>query len=645
MNQIQTIEAALERTAGRQRWQNAWSGVWQGLVIGSIAWLLALVTYKLFPVPVSVLGFAAIGGLVIMGIGFAWGWRRKPSLLQTARWVDQKTQLQERLSTALEVGKQSQGNWGELLISDAARHVEKINPRRLLPWHLPKASRWALLSLALAAGLGFIPEHRTQAYLQKQRDAQVIKDTGRTLAELTRRSLEHRAPALQPTRTALDTVAELGDHLAAAKLTRNDALKDLASVAEKLKDQAKELSKNPVLKTMEKAARNPNTGGVQGAADLQRQIESLQKSLEKQAAGGDPKTLQQLSKELQKAKEAASALADSQSGSGDAARDQLEKSLSDLGKRASDLGISLPSLDEAVAALAASQTDQLLKDLAAAETELDKLQAMAKALAQLQAQAEKMGKDLPEQLQNGQAEAAQATLEKMVERLQSGNVDQETLKKMMDEVSRAIDPAGQYGKVADFLKQGSQQLNAGEKPAAAQSLAQAAKELEKLMQQLGDSQAIMASLEALQKAQMCVGNGQCWGQGKGPPRAGRGGGLGAGVGTWADDSRLMDFNDIKDRWDNSGVVRADMDPRGHTDRGDGQLADNLLPTKIKGQLTPGGPMPSITLKGISIKGQSKVDFTEMATAAQAEAQAALSQEQVPRAYQGAVRDYFDDLKK
>ena len=86
-------------------------------------------------------------------------------------------------------------------------------------------------------------------------------------------------------------------------------------------------------------------------------------------------------------------------------------------------------------------------------------------------------------------------------------------------------------------------------------------------------------------------------------------------------------------------------PRGVSDRGDGQLADSLVPTKVKGQINPGGPMPSITLKGVSIKGQSRVDYTEMTTSAQSEAQAALSQEQVPRAYQGAVRDYFDDLKK
>ena len=56
-------------------------------------------------------------------------------------------------------------------------------------------------------------------------------------------------------------------------------------------------------------------------------------------------------------------------------------------------------------------------------------------------------------------------------------------------------------------------------------------------------------------------------------------------------------------------------------------------------------MPSITLKGVSIKGQSRVDYIETVTQAQSEAQSALSQEQVPRAYQGAVKDYFDDLKE
>jgi flavin-binding protein dodecin len=70
----------------------------------------------------------------------------------------------------------------------------------------------------------------------------------------------------------------------------------------------------------------------------------------------------------------------------------------------------------------------------------------------------------------------------------------------------------------------------------------------------------------------------------------------------------------------------------------------MVPTKVKGRLQPGGQMPSITLKGVSIKGSSTVAVQEAIRAAQSEAQAALSHDQVPRAYQGAVKDYFGDLQ-
>jgi hypothetical protein len=116
------------------------------------------------------------------------------------------------------------------------------------------------------------------------------------------------------------------------------------------------------------------------------------------------------------------------------------------------------------------------------------------------------------------------------------------------------------------------------------------------------------------------------------------------VGTWADENGEWNGESTAG-WDNSSVVRPDMAGRGQSDRGEGELSEALKPTKVKGQFSPGGQMPSITLNGVSIKGQSKLDYAEAAAAAQSDAQSALSQEKVPRAYQGAVKDYFDDLKK
>ena len=206
-----------------------------------------------------------------------------------------------------------------------------------------------------------------------------------------------------------------------------------------------------------------------------------------------------------------------------------------------DMGLQLPQLDDAIQALAANQPDLVLKDLQEATLDLEKMRDMAKSLQQLQQQAEKLGKDLAEQLKNGQPELAQATLQKMISQLQSANLAPEQLQKLLDEVSKAVDPAGNYGKVAEHLKNATKQMQAGDKPAAAQSLQAAAKELGELMQQMGDAQALMASLDSLNQASMCIGSGQGWGieTGNKPGYNPNGNGPGGGVGTWADQQRPM----------------------------------------------------------------------------------------------------------
>ena len=643
MSELQVIELALEQAARRRRWARALRGLWQGLLVGAVLALLLIGAWHLLPLPLWTLTIAAVAPFLCALGGLLIGGWRKPVLNEVARWVDGRQHLQERLSTALEVSSgQDAGSWRELVVTDAAEHVKGLDLRRLVPFHLPRATRWAVVILALGAGLGFVPEYRSKSYLQKKADEQNIKEVGKQLADLTRRNLEKRPPALEPTQKALEAVTDLGDQLAKKTTTRSEALKNLANAAEKLKDELKEMGKDPALKKLEQTARASTGNDSQTAAGLQKQLESLQKQIG--TPTGNPEALDKLRKDLEKLQEEAKGMADKNSPGTEGERQKLSESLSALSKQMQEMGIQMPQIDEAIQALAANQPDLVLKDLEASLTDLEKLRDMAKSLQQLQQQMEKMGKDLAEQLKNGQPEAAQMTLQKMITQLKSANLSHEQLQKMLQEVSKAIEPAANYGKVAEHLKQATAQMRTGDKPGASQSLAAAAKELGDLMQQLGDAQAMLAGLESLNQASMCIGSGQGWGKGNNPGFNPRGQGPGSGVGTWSDSSAEWDglYNE---RWDNSGIVRPDMDPRGQTDRGEGELSDALRPTKVKGQFKPGGPMPSLTLKGVSIKGQSKVAYEEAATAAQSDAQSALSQEKVPRAYQGAVRDYFDDLKK
>jgi hypothetical protein len=393
-------------------------------------------------------------------------------------------------------------------------------------------------------------------------------------------------------------------------------------------------------------------------------MEAVQKQLGQNVAR-NPEELEDLRDQLRKAQEAAANLGDPNSAAGAAAQEQLLQTLSEMARQARDAGEPLPQLEEAIAALQQGMTDQFVKNLDLATSDLEKMADMARTLEQLQQQATEQGKDLPEQLKYGQTEAAQKSLGEMVERLKASNVDREEMEKILDEVQRAVDPASPYGKVAEHLKDAVREMRQGQRPEAAESLAAAADELEKLMQQLNDADALMASLEALRRAEMaiatrknwaeckggqcqacagagcgqCNGTGMCfsWGQGgKGGP---------AGVGTWADENGWSYYNPQRTGpVDNSGVQRPDMAGRGVTER-DSNTPDNLAPTKIQGQLSPGGQMPSITLRGVSIKGTSTVEFQEAVTAAQTEAQSAINQDRVPRPYQGAVRDYFDDFKE
>ena len=644
MSELQVIESALVGAARRRRWQRGFNGLARGFLVGGLFLLVVIGLYKVLPVPSWLLRAAAGVALGCVATGFLRGIWRRQTLLETARWVDDRQQLKERLSTALEIERMSAPeDWKQLLLNDAARYARRLNAKQFVPFTLPRFSRLALLSVALCVGLGFVPTYRSKAHVQKQKQAANMKEVGNNLSELLRKELIQKPPVLPPTQKALEQVAEFGERLGKQALTHSEAIHDLASLTDQLAKQEQELTQNPAVKQLERAARESGNGSANTQESLQKQIESLQKELGESAK--NPDKLDQLSKALDDLKKQAGAAAkDGQAGS--PAREQLAQNLADLSRSAHEAGVSLDSLEEAIQALAANNPDLFIKDLEAATQDLEKLRDMAKAMQQLQEQAAKIGKDLAEQLEKGQGQAAVKSLQKMIQQLKAGNLSKEQLDQLTQEVQKAIQPGSQYGKVGECLGKAAQQCKAGNKPGGAQGLADAQKELEKLLDQMADAQSLQSTLDALARAQTALSQCKSWGECQGnKPGFGPGGRPGRGVGTWTDEYGWTYYDAPQNSsWDNSGVKRPDMDGRGLTDR-PANLNPDLKPDKIKGQMSPGGSMPSITLKGVSIKGTSNVKFEEAATAAQKDAQSALNQDQVPRAYQNAVRDYFDDLKK
>src|SRR5580704_4220648 len=104
MSELQTIQNALAKAARRRRWSRALRGSWYGLLVGAGFSLLLAGVYHVFPVPFWTQLVMALVPIPCMLAGLIIGGWRKPGMAEMARWVDGQQHLQERLSTALEVG-------------------------------------------------------------------------------------------------------------------------------------------------------------------------------------------------------------------------------------------------------------------------------------------------------------------------------------------------------------------------------------------------------------------------------------------------------------------------------------------------------------------------------------------------------------
>jgi hypothetical protein len=142
-------------------------------------------------------------------------------------------------------------------------------------------------------------------------------------------------------------------------------------------------------------------------------------------------------------------------------------------------------------------------------------------------------------------------------------------------------------------------------------------ELEAMKQQLMLTQAALAEIG---RACAGLGKGMCQGLGcQGPFREGLAQGYGAGTGGAG-----------------MGYGRRSIDESGQT---------STKKTKIQSKKEKGPVIASWYFKGSQIKGEAKRDFSEVIQAASDIAAEAISENQIPRKYEEAVKSYFGQLEQ
>ena len=629
---LDTVTQRVLETARRLRLKRGWELAWTGSTWGLGLVMIPVGIQKFVPLPPPILTWdAALPGIGAVA-GFLSGWFRPVTPDAAARWLDARLGLQERLATALEITSKGPGeDWHPLVIRDAAARCHDVEPSRLIPLRLPRITRWTAVLAAILGTLLLMPEYRSPARIQARQEADAVRSAGRQLSEVTRKTLAEPRKPSESVRQELDRLEALGDRLQQASLKREEALKEVSRATDRLREQGLNLARSPSLQHLAKAARerNPANGqsrgdgrksdpnpGANEAESLRQRLDSLQKAAQEAAAGMKSRTA-----------------ADRQPG--------LAADTQELMKTARELGLDLPALGKALQDLRDLRVDRFLKDLETASRDLGQLAERARS--QVGAEVGQIGRDLGQQLARGQIDAAIASLERLERMMEETRPGDSGRPEGSEELRNALASAEGYGEVARHLQRALDQSNGRNPAAARKELSDARKALESLRADLQDLQSLRSAMTALGEAQQGLSGTSAEGGGKGAGGRSQGRGRG-GFGDWAEEDPWRVPGEIAESWDNSGLSRADKTPRGRSDR-ETTLPGSLTPTRARGQFQPGKAMPSIMVKGLNLRGESRVGYSEAVEAAQSEAQSALSEESIPKAYRNAVRDYFDDLKR
>lgn len=651
----------------------AMTGATWGLFGGALLWLVVILLWIFFPIPK--MWVWGVGLLVpVAGIGgLCWGLLRRVDRWMAARYADQRIGLRERFSSAvLFLDRDLQGavdGTGEgmrlglerLVVEDAAKRTEHLRWREVLPLRFPRIWRWAVLALAVAVGLAFVPPYRTQGYREAQQDREVIKAQGKRLIdEAARREVEARAAELDQSVEAVQDLRELGQVLEGGLVDRREAMQEVAQLVDKLHQKQQQSLAQPSLSRLAQRqafSRSGESGPSRQA--LQRQLEKLRQEL---GTTSQP-TMQQLDRlrnQLAQAQQSLNQALQSGQPMSEEQQQALSQLLSQMAQSAEGLGSLEENLEAAMEAFSKMDIGLVSQNLDDAVLDLEEMSKKLAAIQKLQSEMDKLGKDLPEMLQRGQMQPAADRLRELAKQVGAGKKPTaEQLAKMKDELQKALAESEPYGDVGDMLQKAMDQLSADQLQQAMEAMEDAAAELEKLAQQMEDMKAMGKMLEALRDAQLKIASrGQGGDRGSNCPFCG-GVGCGACMGSnarmgekggkpggGAHQVREGIFSSDKDLWETPG-----MDP---SDRREGvsttsdEVADVDIPAeaepwRVRGQMGPGGPMPGVPLPGLSIRGASTVELNDAVEAARREAADALAREPIPKAYRDVVRQYFDQV--
>ena len=563
------------RKAQQRLWLNRWLGH-VTITLGIAAGLLAvtILVQRLYAMNLPI-GLIAIGaGVSALLASLIWTAATREPAAFAAAALDEAAGLRERISSGLFL-QQSEDPFARAVVADAERVGDSLSVRTHLRLSVPRSLGVSAFAMLVVALMFLVP-----LGAWKSAEASVILE-----------------PEQQIVQARLVVKKEIS------------ALKKMAETNSAFDDIKEEL---------EKLEQGPPLGEMKNPADLRHEavktIDRVQDALKKKREDSKYRSVKEMRKMLRGLDKPKDNQAQTQ---------KLNKALAQGDFKTAKEEVK--ALQEQLATLKSEGDKELVKKMG---RQLDEL---AKQIEQM-AKKDQVAKELEK------AGIKKEDLERMVENLKKGDLDQvkkklqekgmspQQAKKLAQKMQQRQQAKAQAQQLSQAMKQAAQACNSGHAAAAAAGLSQAGQQLSDLEQMEQEMAQLDSMIAQAQNAQdqlgsncsSCNGTGQrggkpcgsCNGSGQGTDRPGTGG---------------------------KGKGRGGLVPEAPSKVGFKMQRQKVATTK-------GAIIGQFLVDGEQVKGAVSREFAEVLSAAERQASDAVSRDRVPRQYQKAVKEYFSSVR-
>lgn len=530
----------------------------------------------------GIVGAALLGAIIYTFV-------RKLTELDVAKMTERRTDLKERLSSAVEFHNQgytaSEPFYGEQL-TDAARHASGLNLKAAYPVRMPLEFWGGLIGSLALFGMYFLPTLPVFWSKERRQEAEEVKLNGIAIVKVAQDAQKAADKQnLTETKKAAEEARKLGEAMQKSKMTKKESLVALQKLTKKMEETQKKMAESQQ-RSMQKAA-----------TDFKKSLDQMQKEVAE-------KQQEEAKRKAEEAKTNPQKPGDKNNANAQDKPQQQQQQKSEAMKKTEQ---ALQQMAQALADMDQQQQQQAMEKIA---QQMESGQMTKEEMKQLQKALQELSKALKD---SGQKDAAQQ-MEQMAQQMEQGmgNMDPKTLQQM----AQAARNMGQ--------KMGKGSGNSKDKID------------QQTMQQLADS---------LKNGRMTMALSKMPGQGGNMPGTGFN-----GKGHETSAMKDPDKTDPRMVAEGKNEHGKGVGKNGKAEEFAKYLAmkskapDHLPNGKIKGDRSKDGNELQINMTGDPEPFKSNSPYYQVYQTSKKQAENTLNKENIPATYKKQVKDYFDSIK-